>query len=504
MKIFSREQMTLIDQRSMIDESISEIELMERASKALADWLVTNYDPSTRIGVFAGPGNNGGDALAVARMMAGLDFPVVLYLPTLGRKRSEASLINLERLKKMETVPIVELNNRTEFPDLSNFDLLLDGLYGYGLNRPLEGFAGEVVEWINLAGIEVVAIDLPSGLLSEENRYNNGSIVKATYTLTLELPKLSLFFGENEPFFGSWEVIPFGLSEKAVNESPTNHFLLDRESVSAILKRRKIFSHKGSYGHGLLLSGSKGKYGAAQLAAKGALRAGLGLLTTHLPEAGSNILQMALPENMTSIDPGKDFISELPDLSKYSAVAAGPGIGTNVATQEVVGQLIEQAQAPLVLDADALNILAENPGWIKKLPFETILTPHPVEFDRLSGIALKSEEERFFMGEQFVASYGVILILKGAYTRIFFPDGTVCFNSTGNPGMATGGSGDVLTGILLGLLCQGYTPREAALLGVYLHGKSADLRVESSSEESLIAGEIADYLGDAFASLKWG
>ena len=503
MKIFSREQLMQIDRRTLTEEPISEIDLMERASKALADWLITCYPPTARIAVFAGPGNNGGDALAVARLLAGLNFPVDLYLPAFGSKRSGASLINLERLKEIGQVPIVDLNNRTEFPDLTNYDLLLDGLYGYGLNRPLEGFACEVVDWINQSGVEVVSIDLPSGLLSEENGDNTGSVIRATYTLTLEFPKLSLFFSENGPFFGNWEVISFGLSEKAIDETKTKLFFLDQESVSAILKRRKIFSHKGSYGHGLLLSGSKGKYGAAQLAAKGALRAGLGLLTTHLPEAGSNILQIALPENMTSTDPGKDFITGLPDLDKYSALAAGPGIGTNIKTQEVVSQLIEQVKVPLVLDADALNILAQNPAWIKKLRFETILTPHPVEFDRLSGIALKSDEERFFMGEQFVASYGVILILKGAFTRIFFPDGTVCFNSTGNPGMATAGSGDVLTGILLGLLCQGYSPREAALLGVYLHGKSADLRVGSSAEESLLAGEIADYLGDAYASLKW-
>ena len=349
----------------------------------------------------------------------------------------------------------------------------------------------------------MVAIDLPSGLLCDENLYNFGSIIRATYTLTLQFPKLSLFFRENEPYFGNWEVISIGLSEKAIDETKTNLFFLDQESVSPILKRRKIFSHKGSYGHGLLLSGSKGKFGAAQLAAKGALRAGLGLLTTHLPESAGLILQIAVPESMISLDPGKDFITELPDLTKYTALAAGPGIGTKIETHDVVRQLIEQSNVSLVLDADALNILAENPAWLKKLSPDTILTPHPVEFDRLSGIVMKTEEERFVMAEEFVRSYGVILILKGAYTRLFFPDGTVCFNSTGNPGMATGGSGDVLTGILLGLLCQGYSTREAALLGVFLHGRSADLRVESSSEESLIASEIADYLGDAFASLKW-
>lgn len=503
MKIFSSEQIPQIDRQTLIDETITEIDLMERASKALAGWLVTNYTPLSKIAVFAGPGNNGGDSLAVARILAGLGYRIEVYLPALGRKRSEASLINQERLKELSSVAVVELREGEELPVLKNYDLILDGLYGSGLSRPLEGFACDVIDLINRSGVEVISIDLPSGLFCDENQYNSGPIVRATVTLTLGFPKLSLFFSENEPYFGKWEVIRFGLSQKAIDGTATNQFYLDQEIVSPILKRRKMFSHKGSFGHGLLISGSKGKYGAAQLGAKGALRAGAGMVTVHLPEAAGFILQVALPESMTSLDPGEDFVTMLPEMTKYSAVAAGPGIGTVHATHKVVGQLIEQTDVPLVLDADALNILAQNPAWLKKLPSETILTPHPTEFDRLSGIVMKAEEERFFVAGEFARTYGVILILKGAHTRIFFPDGTVHFNSTGNPGMATAGSGDVLTGILLGLLCQGYTPREATLLGVFLHGRSADMRVASSSEESLLAGEIADYLGDAFASLKY-
>ncbi len=502
MKIFSREQLAQIDRQTRLDEPISEIDLMERASKALSDWLTACYPVSTRVAVIAGVGNNGGDALAVARMMAEQNYPVTVFLPDLGRQRSEASHINLERLLDQSLVKTVELNDQTEFPSLDEFHLLVDGLYGSGLNRPLEGFVCEVIEWMNQSGVEIVSIDLPSGLFCDGNGSNFGAIVRATHTLTLEFPKLSLFFSENEPFFGSWTIIPFGTSAKAVEETGTNLYFTDQEIVSSILKKRKIFSHKGSFGHGLLISGSIGKYGAAQLAAKGALRAGLGLLTVHMPESAGIMLQISLPEAMSILDRGKEYVTELPDLKKYSAIAAGPGIGVEAATKDVIRQLIEQTKVPLVLDADALNILAENPAWLKDLGPNTILTPHPVEFDRLSGIATKTEEDRFLMAEQFVNSYGVVLILKGAYTRLFFPDGTIFFNCTGNPGMATAGSGDVLTGILLGLLCQGYTAKEATLLGVFLHGRSADLRARSTSEESLLAGEIADYLGDAFASLK--
>ncbi len=504
MKIFSREQISLIDRQTRVLEPISEIDLMERASVALAGWIQASYPVKTRIAILAGPGNNGGDALAVARILTSMRFSVSVYLPALGRQRSEACMVNLERLKGFPEIAVIAIEESSGFQDLSNFDLLLDGLYGAGLNRPLEGFASRVIEWINDSGVEVVSIDLPSGLLCDENQYNTGSIVRADYTLTLEFPKLSLFFAENEQYFGNWVVVPFGLNAKVMEEISSRRYFMEQKMVAALHKKRTKFSHKGSYGHGLLLSGSAGKTGAAQLAAKGALRAGLGLLTVHLPEPAANFLQIALPEAMTSLDSGKEMITELPDLSKYTAIAAGPGIGTNTLTQMVVKMLIDQTVVPLVLDADALNILAANPSWIKLLPPNTILTPHPAEFDRLSGIVLKSEEERLQIAEQFAASYGVIVILKGAYTRIVLPDGSVYFNSSGNPGMATAGSGDVLTGILLGLLCQGYTPSEAAILGVFLHGRSADLRVAASSEESLLAGEIADHMGEAFASLKWG
>ena len=502
MKIFSKEQLAQIDKQTRYLEPIPEIDLMERASVALTDWISGRYPPSTSIAVFAGPGNNGGDALAVARLLASAGFSICVYLPELGARRSEASLINLERIRMETDITLVELSEAADFPELYDFDLVLDGLYGAGLNRPLTGFACSVIDFVNRSGVEVVAIDLPSGLQCDENVRPVGSIIRATTTLTLGFPKLALLFAENEPFFGKWVVIPFGLSEEAVGEMQPNYQLLESDQAAKILKKRKIFAHKGSFGHGLLLSGSKGKIGAAQLGARGALRAGAGLVTVHLPQSAGSMLQIALPEAMSSFDQGEDCLTELPELKRYSAIAAGPGIGTTKQTQTVIRELVEKVAVPLVLDADALNMLAENPGWIKLLPADTILTPHPAEFDRLSGLVSKTEEERFRIAEQFAASYGIILILKGAFTRIIFPNGNVFFKSTGNPGMATAGSGDVLTGILLGLLCQGYTPREAALLGVFLHGLSADLRVKSTSEESLLSSEIADYLGNAFSALK--
>ena len=503
MKIFSREQISIIDRQTKILEPILEIDLMERASDALVDELILQSSASDRIAVVAGMGNNGGDALAIARILLEINYSVDVYLPELGGKRSEANQINLERLKMMDGVSFIYLNSQKDFHDLDKYDFLVDGLYGSGLNRPLDGFVCEVISWMNASGVEIISIDLPSGLMCDENPEHNDSIVRATQTLTVGFPKLSLFFRENEPFFGQWNLVQFGLSETAIAETKTNYHWLVQSDVFPILKSRNRFSHKGSYGHGLLLAGSKGKFGEALLASRGALRAGLGLLTTHSPDAAAMALQIALPEAMSSIDSGREFITELPELTKYSAVAAGPGMGIQGETQKVIHRLLLESKVPLVLDADALNILANNPKWLMILPENTILTPHPAEFDRLSGIIVKTDAKRLEIAEQFAISYRSIVVLKGAFTRIIFPDGTVWFNSTGNPGMATGGSGDVLTGIILGLLCQGYTSGEAVMLGVFLHGRSADLRVRESSQESLIASEIADYLGDAFASLKW-
>lgn len=503
MKILSREMLALVDRRTMQEEPVSETDLMERASRALSDWLVSYYPPTTRVAVFAGPGNNGGDALVIARMMASLQYPVEVFLPDFGSRRSDACLVNLGRLQDQGLVCIYLLKEGDPLPPAEGYDLVIDGLYGSGLNRPLQGFAAQVIGMINGSGAEIVSIDMPSGLMCDSNPPVDAPIVRATCTLTLGMPKLTLFYRENEPFFGNWEIITFGLSQKAIDEAATACYFLDQDEASSILKRRKRFSHKGSFGHGLLISGSLGKYGAAILAAKGALKAGLGLLTVHLPGSANAILQASVPEAMTSPDQSFDFISGMPDQARYSAIAAGPGLGSGIETCRAIRQLLETCKVPLVLDADALNILSLNRELMAELPPATILTPHPVEFDRLSGSVASSDEERLAKARDFAGKHKVVLVLKGAFTRIIFPDGRVVFNSTGNPGMATAGSGDVLTGILLGLLCQGYSVREAALLGVFLHGRSADLVVEAGSEESLVASEIADNLGNAFASLRW-
>ena len=503
MKIFTTVQVADLDRYTIENEPISPIDLMERASIQIAEWMAVHFDSNQRIAVFAGPGNNGGDALAVARILTLRNFKVDAFIPDAESRFSECFLINLERLKDQVDVSTINWwNDDDPLPELSNFELIVDGLFGTGLSRPLSGFPAQLVKHLNNSGVPILSIDIPSGLMGEDNSGNDPeAIIMATYTLTLEFPKLSFFFKDNERYTGRWVVLPIGLHPDGIAKTETRWNYSDRQTMASILKPRAKFSHKGTFGHALLIAGSYGKMGAAVLAAKGCLRSGVGLLTVHLPGVGSQIMQTTVPEAMVSIDDSEMVISQIRILNVYKAVGIGPGIGKSPETIAAFKSFLEEFNAPLVIDADALNILSEHPEMLQHIPAGSVLTPHPVEFERLAGRCV-SDFERLMVAMKFSQTHRVILILKGAYTAILAPDGTCWFNGTGNPGMATAGSGDVLTGIVTGLIAQGYTPLEAALLGAYLHGLSGDLSLAGSSEEALLSGEIADHLGMAFSSLK--
>lgn len=504
MKFFTTSQIAELDKYTIENEPIDAIDLMERASESLAEWIKFFYDRNHRIAVFAGPGNNGGDALAVSRMLATKDYKVDVFIPDSGMKFTDLFLINLNRLKTWADVKTIHWNPDEPLPELHSYDLIIDGLFGAGLSRPLTDFPAQLVKHINQSGLPIVSIDIPSGLMGEDNSgIDPDSIIHATYTLTLEFPKLSFFFKENAQFTGIWEVIPIGLHPDAIARTETLWHYSDYKSMVSLLKPRTKFSHKGTYGHVLLIAGSYGKMGAAILAAKGCLRSGVGLLTVHIPKSGNQIVQIAVPEAMVSIDKSESLISGIPDLTSYKAIGIGPGIGKANQTVIALELLLENCHVPLVVDADALNLLSENPEMIELLPEGSILTPHPLEFERLAGHA-SSDFERLKLALNFAKIHRIVLILKGAYTAIVLPNGNCWFNTTGNPGMATGGSGDVLTGILTGLLAQGYTSAEAAFLGVYVHGLSGELSVSDAglSEESLLASDIANQLGRAFNTLN--
>lgn len=504
MKIFSTKQIAEIDKYTIEHEPVPDIDLMERASLQITNWLLINISKGSSLKVFAGPGNNGGDALAVARLMAGHDYSVKVYLLDFGKDLKGSLSINWNRLIDQGKVALAKIGSESNIPQLLLEDVIIDGLFGSGLTSPLDGLPAKIVDAINSSNAKVIAIDIPSGLMGEDNSGNTrGNIVHATNTLSLQFPKISFFFPENENYVGNWEVLPIGLHPEGIYKTKSDYYFLSKDEVQSFIQSRSRFDHKGIMGHALLIAGSYGKMGAAILASRGCLRAGVGLLTTHIPRLGYAIIQTAVPEAMASIDQSDLIFTDLPDIHDYSAIGVGPGIGTKQNTQRAMFQLVEQSTKPLVIDADALNILADHPEWLEELPEKSILTPHPGEFKRLVG-EFQNSYERLKAQILFARKFKVIIILKGAFTTIVLPSGNVFFNPTGNPGMATAGSGDVLTGIILGLLAQGLSPEHSSLAGVYIHGLAGDLAIQSKSEQGLIASDIIEYLGNAFLQLNSG
>ena len=500
MKFFTTAQIRQLDRYTIEHEPISSINLMERAADALYWKYLQAFPYQKPVYIFAGPGNNGGDALALARMLLNTGLNVKVALLSAGNLSSDCET-NRQRLVDKYPDSLMEMKNEFVAPEIPKETMIIDGLFGSGLTRPLTGIFAEAVHWINESGCEVLAIDIPSGLQGEDNPDLSVPVVKARYTFSLQFPKLSFFFAENAEFVGKWEVLEIGIHPKAISETGSYYAVLERPDIRQIIKTRPAFSHKGTFGHLLLLAGSKDMAGAAVLSAGGALRSGTGLVSVHSSECNRVIVQTAIPEAIFHSDKNQNMITEFPNLEKYSALAIGPGINTGAETAEMLSQLFAQLKSPCILDADALNIIAQNKDLLEKIPTGSILTPHPKEFERLFGPNHNSFERMQKAGEMAV-KHQFTIIVKGAHTLIAQPDGQLIFNSTGNAGMATAGSGDVLTGILGSLLAQGYLPNEAAKLGVYLHGLAGNIALRNQSEESMIAGDIVENIGLAFKSLK--
>ena len=495
-KILDAEQIRECDQYTIENEPVRSIDLMERAATKCFEVIRRRIKKQQPVKVFCGPGNNGGDGLAIARMLGGTGHRTQVFILDMGSP-SEDFQVNEKRLINVRNVSIQKLGKDDALPGVEKDDLVIDALFGSGLSRPLEGLPGRLVEHINSSEAVVIAIDFPSGLFCENNEGNDPKrIVRADHTLTFQVPKLAFLFPENDNFVGQWEVLDIGLHPHAIAAAETSHFILDATDIRSYYRRRSKFSHKGTYGHALLVAGSKGKAGAAVLGARAGLRSGVGLLTVYAPQCTHQTIQATVPEAMYLPDAHEEYLTGIPDISPYAAIGVGPGLGTDPQTQNALKLLIQQSARPLVMDADALNILAENPTWLAFLPKGSILTPHPGEFQRLVGKATDSYE-RLQMARDFVFRFQVVLVLKGAFTMIVSPDGRIWFNPTGNPGMATGGSGDVLTGIILGWLAQGYTPLESAMAGVFIHGVAGDAAASRKGFEGLIAGDIIEHIPKA-------
>lgn len=493
MKVFTAEQIRKIDQASIENEPIASIDLMERAAMMLFESFVARYDEGCRVMMFVGAGNNGGDALALARLLAQLKNVYDIRVFVLhSEQRSVDNALNLKRLLDELDVDLQTLHGG-DFPEIKSDDVVVDALFGTGLSRAVQGVAAELITHINASCAEVFSVDIPSGLFTEDNSSNTGVVVQSDYTVSFQFPKLSFLLSDSKWAIKQWEVVDIDLCSAAIEQMSSPYsFLLDEEAQGAFIERNR-FSHKGTFGHALLIAGKKGMMGAAVLAASACIRSGVGLLSSHVPNLSGDILQTTVPEAILSLDRSELMFTDELETSSYDAVGVGPGIGTKPNAQQALHFLLQQLRQPLVVDADALNILALNQEWLNLLPNNTIITPHPKEFDRLTKSHL-SAYERLQTQREFAVKWGLVVVLKGAFTSIAMPDGTCVFNSTGNAGMACAGSGDVLTGIITGLLAQGYEPRIAAQLGVWWHGKAADVFAESNNASSLVASDLFRYL----------
>ena len=498
MKILASSQLKELDKYTIAHEPIASIDLMERAARALTDAVVRRWDSSFEVVVFAGPGNNGGDALAMARMLSQKGYHVEVFLFNTQNTLSEECQTNLNRLKTCGSIYFTEISTQFDPPVLTEKHLVIDGLFGSGLNKPLSGGFAAVVKYINASKAQVVAIDIPSGLMGEDNTYNiRQHIVHADVTLSIQLPKLSFLFPENENIVGEWEILDIGLKQCFIDTAPSVYSILEETEIRSLIKPRKRFAHKGNFGHGLLIAGSYGMAGASILSAKACLKSGIGLLTVHVPIHNHDLLQITVPEAIVHTDIQEQYFAQPTHLNKYSALAIGPGLGREEDTALAMMEQIQGSNLPIVLDADAINILSTHRNWLSRLPKRCILTPHLGELERLIGKCMDTYE-RLTKVKELAAYLQSYIIVKGAWTTIVTPEGNFYFNPTGNPGMGTGGSGDVLTGILLGLLAQGYSREEACKLGVYIHGLAGDIAAEEKTEIAMTASDIIESLPSAW------
>jgi NAD(P)H-hydrate epimerase len=499
-KIFTAEQIRGWDASTIKNEPIASIELMERAAGKCADWLLLNIPDQDHFKIFCGKGNNGGDGLVIARLLHQNQKTVDVYILEFGKPGTDDFQTNLQRLHEL-AVSIHFIQSRETLPLLNPNDIVIDALFGTGLNKPLEGLTSSLVQYINSSSRQTISIDVPSGLFTDRSSKGN-AVIRANHTLTFQTYKKAFLIQENAEYIDAIHVLDIGLDQKFLKETITQEHLLDKEKILQIFLPRKPFAHKGTYGHALIAGGSYGKIGAVQLAVNACLHSGSGLVTAFVPRCGYTVLQTSLPEAMVLTDEDESMITALPsELENYAAVGIGTGMGTNKLTRGALINLIKALPKKLVIDADGLNSLALQPEGLSFLPANTILTPHPKEFERLFG-ASENDFERIEKARQKAAEYNIVIVLKGHHTAIALPDSSLYFNTTGNAGMAKGGSGDVLTGIITGLCAQGYKPEQAGLLGVYLHGLAGDYAAAELSQEAMTAKDLIQFLSKAFLKLN--
>jgi len=493
MKIFNTKQMRAWEKFTMNKEQITSIDLMENAARECSKWLEREGFVFP-LCVFAGTGNNGGDGLCIARHYLEKEIPVRVYVVGNAEEGTPDFKTNLDRLLEND-VEVSFLSEENHEIKVQPAEVLIDAIFGTGISRPADGWRAKLIDVLNRLPNTRIAIDVPSGLMPDNVERQQGAIIRAEHTLTFEVPKPAFLFAENHLFVGKFELLPIGLSNDFhTTEKSSFHYYEIFEAAEDFRPRQK-FTYKNERGHLQLLAGSKGKMGAAVLAANAAQRAGCGLVTTHIPQCGYHIMQQSVPEAMCETDDSENMLSSIKVNNERSALAIGPGIGTSEATAEMLRVILKEVKIPMVLDADALNIISQH-QLLPLLPQHTIITPHIGEFDRLFG----NHDNSFSRFETLRTKSGehqIIIVLKGTYTTISTADQRVSFNASGTASLATAGSGDVLTGVIGSLLAQGYTPEIAARLGVFLHGHAARIINTEYGMEGIIARDMIDWLLDA-------
>jgi len=500
MKILSAEQLSEADKETIKKQKISSEDLMERAATLVFNEINKRLRGAPiPIKIFCGIGNNGGDGLVVARHLIQHGYHVTVYVVNYSDKRSEDFLANYEKLKEITNDWPQLIKDEDNFPEISVGDFVIDAIFGIGLNRPIKGWVAKLVNLINQSNAFTLAIDMPSGLFPDQSPGKEATIKEADYTLSFQAPKLVFFLPETMDYVGDLQVIDIGLDREFIARIKSKTFLIGKQQALSLYRPRKRNSHKGDYGSVLIAGGSYGKVGSVLLTATAALKSGTGLCTLYIPKCGYNIIQTGLPEAMVLTDPDHELLTKYPKDFEADVVCFGMGVGTHDKSVQALKQLIESVNNPVVIDADGLNILSENNDLLKLLPENSVLTPHPGELKRLVG-EWKDDFHKLELVQEFSIKYKVIVVVKGAHTFTLDRE-NIYVNNTGNPGMATAGSGDVLSGIITSFIGQGYEPINAAVLGVYLHGHSGDIAAEKLGHEGVVAGEIAKNVGRAIMDL---
>lgn len=503
MKIFTTKEIREIDNYTIEHDGVDSLTLMERAAEAVTCEITARFRPSRRIVIFAGSGNNGGDALVVAKMLYEQGYrPEVILFNVRSSHLSKCCEVCRDRLLELEDVNFTEVLGTFTPPDLDKNDVVIDGLFGTGLRTPINSGFAALIRYINESGAYTIAIDIPSGLCGEWNSGTpRNNIIRARLTLAFQFSRLAFFFAENAEFIGEVKVLDIGLSQEATCKTRSDYYLIEDEDVRGMVKRRNPFANKYDAGTVLLVAGSYGMLGASIMSARAVMRSGAGLVTVHAPSCGFQPLQTAIPEALFEVDRGEYFIKRIDLNHNYGAVAVGPGLGTNEETIDALDQFLKNCHQPVVLDADALNCIALRPMLLRSIPMGSVLTPHAGEFDRLFGVH-GTQEERLLKAIEVSKLYGFTIVLKGHNTMTVRSDGKVYINSSGNAGMATAGSGDVLTGIIASFIAQGYAMDWAVVMGVYVHGLAGDIAAEEYGEMGVMASDIIANIGKAIKSIS--